>query len=213
MRVGLDAWRDAHVDRLLDAQLTGDLGDALEFDATVDDDAADTRLDGFAQLARRLVVAMHEHALGRKIHCTRDSQLATARYVKAQALVGHHASRFFIEKRLAGIHDIGILIAAAERLAVGLHAAAHVRFVHDVQSRALLARQLHHVDAAYVQVVVAHFGGTRQHRAQLHGGTVVGLLAQIGCGQSHRSAYLSACLLPLMSPTCPSAEPARRRLL
>ena len=78
MGVGLDARRDAHVNRLHDAQLARDLGDALELDAAVDDDAANARLDGFAQLARRFIVAVHEDALGREARGQRDGQLAAA---------------------------------------------------------------------------------------------------------------------------------------
>ncbi len=36
--------------------------------------------------------------------------------------------------------------------------------------------KLHHIDAADEQVVVAHLGGHGQHGAQVHGGSVVGLL-------------------------------------
>ena len=78
MGVGLDTRRDAHVNRLHDAQLARDLGDALELDAAVDDDAANARLDGFAQLARRFIVAVHEDALGREARGQRDGQLAAA---------------------------------------------------------------------------------------------------------------------------------------
>ncbi len=56
--------------------------------------------------------------------------------------------------------------------------------------RALLARQLHHIDAAHIQVVVLHLGGQGKHRAQLHGGAVVRLFAQVGCGKRHAIPFV-----------------------
>lgn len=129
-----------------------------------------------------LVVAVHEDALGRETGCQRQRQLAPARHVQAQPLVRHDAHGLFVEERLAGIHDVRVRIAAAEGMQVGFHARAHILLVHDVERRALFARQLHHVDAADEQVVVAHFGCAGQHGAQVHGRAVVGLFVQVGCG-------------------------------
>ena len=179
MRVGLHARRDTHIDGLLDAQLAGDFRDAAQLDAAVDDDAAHAGLDGLAQLLRRLVVAVHEDALGREARGQRARQLAATRNVEAQALFVHDARGLLVEKRLAGVDDVGVAVAAAKCLEVGFHARAHVALVHDVERRALLARELHHVDATDEQVLVAHFGREGQHRAQLHGGAVVGLLARV----------------------------------
>ena len=67
----------------------------------------------------------------------------------------------------------------SEGLAVGLHAVAQVGLVEHVECGALLASQLHHVDAADEQVVVAHLGGLGQYSTQLHGGAHIGLLRQV----------------------------------
>ena len=122
---------------------------------------------------------MHEDALGREARGQRARQLAATRNVEAQALFVHDARGLLVEERLAGVDDVGVAVAAAERLEVGFHARAHVALVHDVERRALLARQLNQVDAADEQVVAAHLGREGEYRAQLHGGAVVGLLARV----------------------------------
>jgi hypothetical protein len=45
-------------------------------------------------------------------------------------------------------NDVGVLVAAAEGLAVGLHAVAQVGLIEHIERRALFAGQLNHVDPA-----------------------------------------------------------------
>ena len=192
VRVGLDAGGDAHVDVLRDAQLAGDLADAAQLDAAVHHDAAHARRNGLAQLLRRLVVAVHEHALHGEARLLRAPKLAAAGHVEAQALLRDDARGFLIKERLGGEDDVGVLIAAAERLEVGFHAVAHVGLVHDVERGAFLMSKLHHIDAANEQVVVAHLGGHGQYGAQLHSGAVIRLLGVIRWCQRHRRARFLA---------------------
>ena len=96
MRVGLNARGDAHVDVLRDAQLAGDLADAAQLDAAVHHDAAHARRNGLAQLLRRLVVAVHEHALHGEARLLRAPQLAAAGHVEAQAFLRDDARGFLI---------------------------------------------------------------------------------------------------------------------
>ena len=189
VRVGLDAGRDAHVDGLLDAKFAGNLGHARELDAAVDHDAAYTCGDGFAQLGRRLVVAVHEDALHREARHLCAGELSTARHVEAEALLVHDAHDFLVQKRLRSVDDVGVLVARAERLAVGFHAPTKVGLVEHVERGAFLARELHHVNTADEQVVIANLGRAGKNLAQIHDGEVVGLLASIGCWERHSCPF------------------------
>ena len=189
MRVGLDAGRDAHVDGLLDAKLAGDFGHARKLNAAVDHDAAHTCRDSFAQLGRRLVVAVHEDALHREARHLGASELAAARHVEAKPLLVHDAHDFLVQEGLRSVDDVGVLVARAERLAVGFHAPTKVGLVEHVERGAFLARELHHIDAADEQVVIANLGRAGKNLAQVHGGEVVGLLAGIGCWERHSCPF------------------------
>ena len=189
MRVGLDAGRDAHVDALLDAEFAGDLGHARKLDAAVDHDTAHACGDGLAQLGRRLVVAVHEDAIHREARHLGTGELAAARHVEAEALLVHDAHDFLVQEGLRSVDDVGVLVARAKRLAIGLHAPTKVGLVEHVESGAFLARELHHVDTADEQVVIANLGRAGKSLAQLHGGKVVGLLAGIGCWERHSCPF------------------------
>ena len=58
----------------------------------IDHDAPYPCRNGFLQLWRSLVVAMHEHTLHRKIDRLRQRQFAAARYVKAKVMRVHEAA-------------------------------------------------------------------------------------------------------------------------
>ena len=177
--VGLHAGGDAHVHVLHHAEAPGDLVHAGQLDAAVQHDASHTGGDGLFQFAGRLVVAVDEHALHGEVHRAGAGQLAAAGHIQAQPLGLGDAQHFLVQKRLRRVDDVGVLVAAAEGLAVSFHAVAQVGLVEHVERGALLASQLHHVDAADEQVVVAHLGGLGQHGAQLHGGAHIGLLRQV----------------------------------
>ena len=189
MRVGLDAGRDAHVDGLLDAKFPGDLGYARKLDAAVDHDAAHACGDGLAQLGRRLVVAVHEDTIHREARHLGAGELAAARHVEAKSLFVRNAHDFLVQESLRSVDDVGVLVARAERLAVGLHAPTKVGLVEHVERGAFLARELHHVDAADEQVIIANLGRAGKNLAQIHGGEVVGLLADIGCWERHSCPF------------------------
>ena len=176
VRVGLHAGGNAHVDVLRDAQLAGNFAHARQLDAAVNHNAAHTCGNGLAQLLRRFVVAVHEHALHGEARLLCAPQLAAARHVQAQALLRHDARGFLVQERLRRVDDVGVFVTAAERREVRFHAVAQVGLVHDVQRGAFLVRQLNHVDAAHEQMVVANLGRHGQHGAQVHGGSVVRLL-------------------------------------
>ena len=177
--VGLNAGGDAHVHVLHHAEAPGDLVHAGQLDAGIKHDAPHAGGDGLFQLVGRLVVAVDEHALHGEVYRAGAGQLAAARHIQAQPLGLGDAHHFLVQERLRRVNDVGILVAAAEGLAVGLHAVTQVGLVEHVERGALLAGQLYHVDAADEQVVVAHLGGLGQHGAQLHSGAHIGLLRQV----------------------------------
>ena len=189
MRVGLDAGRDAHVDGLFDAKFPGNLGHARKLDAAVDHDAAHACGDGLAQLGRRLVVAVHEDTIHREARHLGAGELAAARHVEAKPLLVRNAHDFLVQEGLRSVDDVGVLVARAERLAIGLHAPTKVSLVEHVERGTLLARELHHVDAADEQVVITNLGRAGKNLAQIHGGEVVGLLADIGCWERHSCPF------------------------
>ena len=62
---------------------------------------------------------------------------------------------------------------------------AQVGLVEHVERRALLARELDHVDAADEQVRPTHFRRERQHGSELGGRTAVGALGEVRCWKGH----------------------------
>ena len=132
---------------------------------------------------------MHEDALHREARHLGAGKLAAARHVEAKTLFTHDAHDFLIQEGLGSVDDVGVLVARAERLAVGLHAPTKVGLVEHVERRTLLVRELHHVDTADEQVIIADLGRAGKNLAQLHGGEVVGLLAGIGCWERHSCPF------------------------
>ena len=124
--VGLYAGGDAHVHVLHHAEAPGDLVHAGQLDAAVQHDASHTGGDGLFQFAGRLVVAVDEHALHGEVHRAGAGQLAAAGHIQAQPLGLGDAQHFLVQKRLRRVDGVGVLVAAAEGLAVSFHAVAQV---------------------------------------------------------------------------------------
>ena len=185
VRVGLDAGGDAHQNGLDTTKLARNLGDALRLDAAVNHDVPNACGDRLAQFSGRFVVAMHENALHGEADGLGAGKLAAARHVEAHALFHRDAQHFLVKERLACIQHVGILIAGMEAVAILLHAIAQVGLVENVQGRSLLMGKLNHVDTADEQVAIANLGGFGQHRAQIHGSTLISFFIGIGCTQRH----------------------------
>ena len=104
---------------------------------------------------------MPEDVLHREARHLGAGELAAARHVEAKPLFVRNAHDFLVQEGLRSVDDVGVLVARAERLAIGLHAPTKVGLVEHVERGAFFARELHHVDAANEQVGIANLGRAR----------------------------------------------------
>jgi hypothetical protein len=108
----------------------------------------DPRLEGVLELARRLVVAVHVDP-GRVVPAgEREVQLAAARHVDREPLLGEQPEARDARERLAREDHLEALGVGAEGVEVRAGARAHVVLGVDVRGRAELAGELDDVAAA-----------------------------------------------------------------
>jgi hypothetical protein len=161
VRVRLDAHRDPDHHRHDDPVLTRDRVEPGDLEERVDDDPPDPRLHGGDQLGGRLVVAVHRDALGREAGPQRDGELAPARDVEAQALVGDPAGHLRAQERLRRVMD-GLRPERGRELG---GPGAEVGLVDHEERGAVPLGQVAHVDAGDLHgPVVAPGRVARPHR-------------------------------------------------
>ena len=100
VRICLYTRRYAHEHVLHLAQARRNLIHARKLNAAIQHNATNPRGNGFFQLARRFIVAVHDHVFHGEAHRLSTRQLAAARNIQAQALLVHNAQHFFVAKRL-----------------------------------------------------------------------------------------------------------------
>ena len=160
--------------RLQQAAQPGDLVEG------VDHDAADAVLERGGQLARRLVVAVHDEALRRHTGRERDVELAARRDVEVHALLVGQAGHGPAQEGLGGVRDA--VAPGGHRLPAGL---AQVVLVVDEQRRAEFLGQLEQVDTPDMEVALLVDGGRAREQTALRSGggdVVVGRHGSAGYG-------------------------------
>jgi len=139
VRVRIDARRQAeeHVHRPGAARRqAGELRDFLQ---AIDDDAADTALEGQLQLGVRLVVPVHGDPFGRKAGLEGGVQLAAGGDIQVHPLLVHDADQRERHERLAGIGDGGVRVMALKGLPERLAALPDGGFIQHIQGRAVFS--------------------------------------------------------------------------
>ena len=100
VRIGLYTRRYAHEHILHLAQARRNFVHARKLNATIQHNATDPCGNGFFQLARRFIVAVHNHVFHGEAHRLSARQLAATGNIQAQALLVHNAQHFLVAKRL-----------------------------------------------------------------------------------------------------------------
>jgi hypothetical protein len=156
VRVRRDAGGDAQEDPLGPAGRAHERLEPLDLVEVVDDDVADPRLDGLAQLAVGLRVAVQVDARRVEAGGQGHRQLAAAGDVAGQALLGEDPQDRRAGEGLGGEVDLDVVaVALGERGEEPAGARAQHRLVDDVERRAERAGQLEGVAAAELEHAAA----------------------------------------------------------
>ena len=169
--LGRTPGRDAHEHLLAAAARRGRRLQPLDLLERVDDEVADADVEAELDLGHRLVVAVEVDALGREAGGAGGGQLAAGGDVQREVLLGDQLAHRAAAERLAGVDDLVEVGARAEGRVVGAALVAQRLLVVDEQRRAELARQVHHVAAADLEVAGGVVdGGVRVDERVGHGG-------------------------------------------
>ena len=120
-------------------------GDAVKLLVGVDDEAHDACLDALVDLALCLVVALRENAVHREAGGLRERQLAAARDVDADALLGDDLVGGNRAERLRRVDDGALRVADLELVHVRAQLPADVVLVVHEKSRAVLVGDVEQV--------------------------------------------------------------------
>ena len=138
-------------------ELAGDVGEALDLVEGVDDDPADTELDGALELAQALVVAVEADALHREARPLGDEQLAARADVEVQPLLGQPAHDGRAEEGLAGVEDVVAANASLKARARARKSASSRTYAGEPCSRDQVGQR----DSADAEHAVGLGGGLR----------------------------------------------------
>ena len=157
--VRVDARREPHQHRLRRVHPGSDGLEDADLVDVVDDDAADTGLDGEAQLVQPLVVAVEGD--GRHVDAggAQHGDLAARDRVEAVALGGDELGEGAIEKRLGGVDGVRLRVLRAERVEEPSALRAQRRVVVGVEGGAVLAGERGEVAATDGERALVGEGG------------------------------------------------------